>query len=150
MANTVLWNNRPTAEELIGFNGTLVDLANDDTAVSDECTNGTGLYTWGDFLLYASGFADIPTAGGYFELHIVYEFGTTYGDGEAGDMGDANLSGNTLAAVFPINAVNESQYVQVVGLPLRPHDFKAAIVNETGQSLNDGTLNVFRYTEAIT
>lgn len=149
MPKTILWNARPSAEELIAAAGTLKNLANAATAISGECANGTGLFTHADFLLYAHDFAAAPSAGGYFELHIVYEFGAILADGEDGDLaGTPNLTAATLVGVFPIKASDEDQYVQLVGVPIGPHDFKVCIVNRTGQAIDnsDGsTLNIFRY-----
>lgn len=153
MANTILWNARPSAEELIAAAGSLKNLANNANAISAECANGTGLYTLADFLIYAHDFAAAPTAGGYFELHIVYEFGTTFGDGEDGDLaGTPNLTGNTLVGVFPVKASDEDQYIQLTRVPIGPHDFKCVVVNRTGQAIanTDGsTLNIFRYCDEI-
>lgn len=153
MANTIIWNARPSAEELIAATGTLKNLANAANAISGACENGTGLYTYADFLLYLHDFAAAPTAGGYFECHIVYEFNTTYGDGEDGDLaGTPNLTGNTLVGVFPVKASDEDQYIQLIGVTLRPHDFKVVLVNKCGQAIpnTDGsTLNIFRYCDEV-
>jgi hypothetical protein len=149
MANAILWDARPTAETLIDTDGALKNLANDATAVSAECENGTGLYTHADFLLYVHDFAAAPSSGGYFALHIVYEFGAVFGDGEDGDLaGTPNLTGNTLVGIFPLKAADEDQAIPLVGVPIGPHDFKCCVVNESGQAIpnTDGSyLKIFRY-----
>lgn len=149
MVSAILWNARPSGEELIAAAGALKNLANAASAVSAECANGTGLYPLADFLLYLHDFASAPTAGGYFELHIVYEFGAIMGDGEDGDLaGTPNLTANTFAGIFPVNAADEDQYIQLVGVPIGPHDFKCVLTNKCGQAIanTDGsTFNIFRY-----
>lgn len=156
MANTILWNARPTAEALIAADGVLKNLAAAGVATcAADVANGTDLYTHADFLLYVHDFAAAPAAGGYFSLHILYEFGTTYGDGEDGDVANvtaAHLSGNTLVGVFPINASDEDQYVQLTGVPIGPHDFRVVIVNKTSQAIpnTDGsTLAIYRYCQEL-
>jgi hypothetical protein len=153
MAKNILWNARPAAEELIAVAGALKNLANAGIAISGECANGTGLFTMADFLLYLHDFAAVPTAGGFFELHIVYEFGTIMGDGEDGDLaGTPRLSGNTLVGVFPVYAGDEDQYIPLPGVPISPHDFKVCLVNRCGQAVanTDGsTLNIFRYCSEV-
>jgi hypothetical protein len=150
---TILWDSNPAAETLIAADGSLKNLANAAIAVSAECANGTGLYRWADFELYAHDFAAAPTAGGYFELHICYQLdGTNYADGEDGDLADPNLSAATLVGVFPILNSDEDQRVQLTGVPLRPFDFKCCVVNKTGQAIpnTDGSfLKIYRSTEEI-
>ena len=152
MASTLLWNARPAAEVLIAASGVLKNLAAAGVATcAADVANGTDLYTHADFLLYIHDFAAAPTAGGYFSLHIIYEFGTVYGDGEDGDVAAvaaAHLSGNTLVGVFPIDAVDEDQYVQLTGVPIGPHDFRVVIVNNTSQAIpntDNSTLSIYRY-----
>ena len=153
MPKTILWDSNPAAETLIAADGSLKNLANAAIAVSAECANGTGLYRWADFELYAHDFAAAPTAGGYFELHICYQLdGTNYADGEDGDLADPNLSAATLVGVFPILNSDEDQRVQLTGVPLRPFDFKCCVVNKTGQAIpnTDGSfLKIYRSTEEI-
>lgn len=153
MAKQILWDAHPAAETLIAAAGALKNLANAATAVSAECANGTGLYRWADFELYAHDFAAAPTAGGYFELHIVYQLdGTNYADGEDGDLADPNLSAATMVGVFPILASDEDQRVQLCGIPIGPHDFVCCVVNRTGQAIanTDGSfLKVYRYSEEV-
>jgi hypothetical protein len=154
MANKIIWDARPTASELIAATGVLKNLANAATAISPtDVANGTALNTYADFLLYLHDFAAAPTAGGYFECHIIYEFNTTYGDGEDGDLaGTPNLTGNTLVGVFPVKASDEDQYIQLMGVPIRPHDFRVLLVNKCGQAIpnTDGsTLNIFTYCDEV-
>lgn len=150
MPSKLLWDARPSAVELIAAAGVLKNLANAATAISPtDVANGTDLNTHADFLLYLHDFAAAPTAGGYFELHIVYEFGTTYGDGEDGDLaGTPRLSSATLAGIFPVYAGDEDQYIPLTGVPIGPHDFRVVLVNKCGQAIpnTDGsTLNIFTY-----
>ena len=151
MPSAILWDANPAAETLIAADGALKNLANAAIAVSAECANGTGLFTRATFELYAHNFAAAPTAGGYFELHICYQLdGTNYADGEDGDLAEPNLSAATLVGVFPILASNEDQRVQLCGVPLEPFDFKACVVNKTGQAIpnTDGSfLKVYRYSD---
>ena len=152
MASTLIWNARPSAEALIAAAGVLKNL---DAAAMALCAadvaNGTDLYTHADFLLYLHDFDAAPAAGGYFSLHILYEFTTTYGDGEDGDLGGvttACLNGNTLAGIFPVRAADDAQYIQLTGVPIGPHDFRVVIVNNTSQAIVDSdgsTLDMFRY-----
>jgi hypothetical protein len=150
MANAILWDARPSAEAVIAANGVLKNLANAATAISPaDVANGTDLKTQADFLLYLHDFAAAPTAGGYFELHLIYEFTTLYGDGEDGDLaGTPRLTGNTLAGIFPVYAGDEDQYIQLCGVPIGPHDFRCVLVNKCGQAVanSDGSLlNIYRY-----
>lgn len=150
MANAILWDARPSAEAVIAADGVLKNLANGATAISPtDVANGTDLKTHADFLLYLHDFAAAPTAGGYFELHLIYEFTTLYGDGEDGDLaGTPRLTGNTLAGIFPVYAGDEDQYIQLTGVPIGPHDFRVVLVNKCGQAIpnTDGSLlNIYRY-----
>lgn len=153
MANKILWDANPSAETLIAADGALKNLANDGIAVSSEVTNGTDLFTQATFELYAHDFAAAPDAGGYFELHIVYQLdGTNYADGEDGDLADPNLSAATYHGAFPILNSDEDQRVPLIGIPIHPFDFKVCIVNKTGQAIanTDGsTLKVFRYSPEV-
>ena len=150
MPSKLIWDARPSAVELIAAAGVLKNLANAATAISPtDVANGTALNTHADFLLYLHDFAAAPSAGGYFECHIVYEFNTTYGDGEDGDLaGTPTLGANTLVGVFPTKAADEDQYIQLCGVPIGPHDFRVLLVNKCGQAIanTDGsTLNIFTY-----
>lgn len=150
MPSKLLWDARPSAVELIAAAGVLKNLANAATAISPtDVPNGTDLNTHADFLLYLHDFAAAPTAGGYFELHIVYEFGAIYGDGEDGDLaGTPRLSSATFAGIFPVYAGDDDQYIPLTGVPIGPHDFRVVLVNKCGQAIpnTDGsTLNIFTY-----
>lgn len=148
MANALLWDARPTAQTIIATTGALKNLANAAIAVSDEVENGTALKTHADFLLYIHDFAAAPSSGGYFEVHIVYQMDSVYGDGEDGDLADPNLSGLTLVGIMPVVAVDEDQTLQLVGVPIGPHDFKVCVKNASGQAIpnTDGSyLKVYTY-----
>ena len=150
MANKILWDARPSAVAIVAADGVIKNLANAATAITAaDIPNGTDLNTHADFLLKLHDFAAAPTAGGYFELHIVYEFGTLYGDGEDGDLdGTPVLGGATLAGVFPVAAADAVQHIQLTGIPIGPHDFRVLLVNKCGQAIanSDGsTLNGFFY-----
>jgi hypothetical protein len=153
MANKILWDARPTAATLLDTTGALKNLANNGLAVSAEHANGTNLNTHADFLLYVHDFAAAPSAGGYFELHLVYEFDSVFGDGEDGDLaGTPNLTGNTLVGVFPVKAADEDQTIQLAGIPIGPHDFKAVVVNKSGQAIpnTDGSyLKIYPYCNEV-
>lgn len=149
MVAPLLWDARPTAATLIAVDGVLKNLANDGNAISAEVANGTALKTHMDLLLYVHDFAAAPSAGGYFAIHIVYEFDTTMGDGEDGDLaGTPNLTGNTFVGQFPLKASDEDQTIQKVGIPIGPHDFKVVLVNKSGQAIpnTDGSyLKAYTY-----
>lgn len=158
MANTILWNARPTAETVMAADAVapagLRDADNNEELIAAaDVANGTGLYTYADFLLYLHDFDAAPTAGGYFELHIIYEFDALYGDGEDGDVaGNPGLSGNTLHGVFPVTASDENQYIQLLRVPIGPHDFRVILVNKCGQAIadSDGSfLYVYRYCDEL-
>ena len=92
MANKIQWDARPTAATVMAADAVapagLRDADNAEVLIAAaDVANGTALNTYADFLLYLHDFDAAPTAGGYFELHIIYEFDTTYGDGEDGDVG---------------------------------------------------------------
>ena len=154
MANKILWDALPTpAIIMAAAGGPLKNLADDGIAVSSEVTNGTALNTMGSFELYVHDFAAAPDAGAYFELHIVYQLdGTNFADGEDGDLADPNLSAATLAGVFPILNSDEDQRVQLTGVPMEPFDFKACVVNKTGQAIpntDNSTLTFFPYSAEV-
>jgi hypothetical protein len=152
MASALLWDARPTGEAVIASTGVLKNLANDGVAVAPaDVGNGTDLKTHADFLLYVHDFASAPSAGGYFALYIIYEFNTTYGDVEDGDVANvtaAHLNASQFVGLFPVNASDEDQYIQLIGIPIGPHDFRCVVVNKSGQAIanSDGsTLTIFRY-----
>lgn len=152
MVSALLWNERPTGETVMATTGPLKNLAAAGVAVAAaDVANGTGLLTHADFLLYVHDFAAAPAAGGYFSLYLIYEFGTTYGDVEDGDVANvtaAHLNASQFAGIFPVNASDEDQYIQLCGVPIGPHDFRCVIANNTSQAIpnTDGsTLTIFRY-----
>ena len=158
MANAVLWNDRPSAEVVMDVDDVapagLRDADNAEVLIAPaDVANGTGLFTHADFLLYLHDFDAAPAAGGYFECHIVYEFGTTYGDGEDGDVGGTpHLSGATFVGAFPVYAGDEDQTIQLVGVPIGPHDFRVILVNKCGQAIADADgsyLKIFRYSTEV-
>lgn len=158
MANTIIWNARPSAEVIMATDAVApAGLRDADDAeiliAAADVANGTGLYTFADFLLYLHDFDAAPTAGGYFELHLCYELGTVYGDGEDGDVaGTPRLGGNTLMGIFPVYAGDENQAIQLLRVPIGPHDFRAILVNKCGQAIANGDgsyLSIFRYCDEV-
>jgi len=148
MPSAILWDARPTAQTIIATTGALKNLANAAIAVSDEVENGTALKTKADLLLYVHDFAAAPTAGGYFECHVVYQMDAVYGDGEDGDLADPNLSANTYVGQFPIIATDEDMHISLMGVEIYPHDFKVCVKNSTGQAIpnTDGSyLKIYTY-----
>lgn len=124
-------------------------LASDGVALDGaDYDNATNLYTEASFLLYVSGFGGVPDGGG-IELHAIYKVdGTNYGDYEDGDAAGTATSligANTLVAVFDVRAANEDQYLQAVGVPLKPFAVRFALKNTTGQSLaaSGNTLGIY-------
>ncbi len=134
MANKILWAVESSATLLTTE---LNNLANTATAIDGaDYDNGTNKFQYADFLLYLIAFDGAPTAGGYFELHLFYRHdGTHYADGEAGDLGGVKPSGATLHGVFPVDVTNAEQYIQLLGVPLSPFVFRAAVTNKCGQGL---------------
>lgn len=149
MANEQLWNARPSAETLIATDGSLKNLADGAIAVTAADDNGTDLDTRADFELYLHDFAAAPDAGAVFQLHICYEMdASNYCDGEDGDMADPNLSANTLMGIFNVLDSDEDQRIQLLGVPLSPHDFTAALVNLCGTAIpntNGSFLKMYKY-----
>ena len=158
MANKIQWDARPTGADVMAATAVapagLRDADNNEILIAAaDVANGTALNTYADFLLYLLEFDAAPTAGGYFELHIIYEFDTLYGDGEDGDVaGTPRLTGNTLVGIFPVYAGDENQYIQLMGVPTRPHDFRCILVNKCGQPVvdSDGSfLKIFPYCDEL-
>ena len=160
MANAVLWDARPSAETVMATtsvapNGLRDADASEILVAAADVANGTDLKTHADFLLYLLDFDDHPHAGDYVELHIIYEFGTLYGDGEDGDVAaptTIRLSGATFAGLFPIYgtaaAGDENQHIQLCGIPIGPHDFRVVLKFMCSHNLadSDGSfLQIFRY-----
>ena len=134
MANKILW----AAESGTTLLSTeLNNLAPDGLAIDGaDYDNATNLFTEASFLLYCDDFDAAPTAGDYMELHLCYKVdGTLYGDGEDGDLaGTPALSGNTLVGIFPLDATDGNQSIQLMGVPLKPFAFKAVIVHKGSAS----------------
>jgi len=160
MANALLWDALPSAEVVMATDDVapagLRDADSLEILISPadtEVTNGTGLKMFAMFELYIVDFDAAPTAGGYCELHIMYQLdGTNYADGEDGDVADPNLSAATLVGVFPIFAGDEDQRVQLGPIQLQPFDFRVALVNKCGQAIadSDGSfLKIYRYTPEV-
>ena len=153
MASTLIWNARPTKEIVMAADAVapagLRDADDAETLIAAaDVANGTDLLTYADFLLYLHDFDAAPDAGGYFELHIIYEFDALYGDGEDGDVAAPHLSANTLFGIFPVYAGDEDQHIQLTGVPIGPYDFRVVLVNKSGDAIanTDGSfLYIFRY-----
>jgi hypothetical protein len=157
MANLILWNARPTAEVCFETDDVATaGLRNATTAqmaagliCPADIANGTDLYTHADFLLKLHDFDDVPHAGDFLELHIFYEFGTVYGDGEHGDVaGTPIYTGPSLHGVFPIAAFDAVQCIQLLGVPIGPHDFRVALKGTVSHDIadSDGSfLYIYRY-----
>ena len=154
MANKILWDAKPTGTVIMAASGgPLRALANDGIAVSDEVNNGTDLNDMAAFELYVHDFAAAPDSGGYFECHIVYQLdGTNYADGEDGDVGDPNLGMATLVGTFPVVAVDEDPRIQLIDIPIPPFDFKACVVNKSGDAIPDtdnSKLTIWTYSHEV-
>jgi hypothetical protein len=154
MANALLWDARPSAADVFATGAGLKNAAATALLIAaGDVANGTDLKTHADFLLYLHAFDDHPHAGDHIECHIVYEFNTTYGDGEDGDVaGTPRLTGNTLVGVFPVYgtaaAGNENQTIQLTGVPIGPHDFRVVLqlrMNHDLTDVNDHYLKIFTY-----
>jgi len=154
MANKIIFDALPTPAVIMAADAAdvLLSLEVGGIAVSSEVANGVAANnTMASFQLYIGKFAAAPTAGGYFECHIVYKMDDTlFADGETGDVADPNLSAATLVGIFPIFAADEPQLIALNHVPLQPFDFKVCIVNKTSQALGDGdpdtsTLKAFLY-----
>jgi len=152
MANKVLWQTESSATLM---STELNNLANDAFAVDGaDYDNATNQFRFADFELFLDDFDAAPDAGGYFELHLLYKLdGTNYCDGYDGDAdADSELTGATLAGVFPVTANDADQRVQLLGVQLSPYAFRAAIKNECGQDLtavDTHTLKIFPYNEEV-
>jgi hypothetical protein len=141
MANKILMQPESSASLMTTE---LNNLANAATAVDGaDYDNATNQFMYADFQLYLIDFDAAPTAGGYFELHLLYKFdGTHYADNEEGDAATPVCSGNTLVGIFPVQATDGPQYIGIRGVQLSPYAFKAALVNKCGQGLTGVDTNV--------
>jgi len=154
MANAILHDARPSGADVFATGAGLKNAAATALLIAAaDVANGTDLKTHADFLLYLHAFDDHPHAGDYIELHIIYEFGTVYGDGEDGDVaGTPRLSAATLAGVFPVYgtaaAGNENQTIQLCGIPIGPHDFRVVLqlrMNHDLTDVDDHYMKIFTY-----
>jgi hypothetical protein len=148
MANKVLWAAESGATILTTE---LNSLADDGVAIDGaDYDNAANKYTEASFLLYISGFAGVPDGGGV-ELHAIYKVdGTHYGDREDGDVAGtaANLIGaNSFLGTFDVRAADEDQYLQLMGVPLKPFAVRFAVKNTTGQAFDaaNSTLAIYPY-----
>ena len=143
MVSKLLWTNE-TGITLLSTE--LNNLANDALAVDgSDYDNFSKRYTEASFLLYAIDFDAAPSAGAYFELHIIYKVdGTNYGDNEDGDVANPSGNANTLVGIFPIRAADEDQYIQLMGIPLKPFAFRVALKNKTGTGLTAVDTNLLK------
>jgi len=90
--------------------------------------NATNLFRWAAFFLHLTAFDDVPHAGDTVELHLFYKLdGTLYADGEEGDAATPVPTSNSLHGLFQIAATNSLQNQQVLGVPLLPFAFRAAL-----------------------
>jgi len=146
MANKILWQQESGATimeaelDSLADNGVAIDGADYD--------NATNQYTEASFMLYIAGFGGVPDGGG-IELHAIYKVdGTHYGDSEDGDVAGAAASlvnAGTLVGIFVVRAANEDQYLQIMGVPLKPFAVRFALKNTTGQALaaDNNTLGIY-------
>ncbi len=129
MANKILWAVETGATIM---STELNNLAPGGLAIDGaDYDNATNLYTEASFLLYLDDFDAAPTAGDYMELHLFYKVdGTLYGDGEDGDLAGTPVpSGNTLVGIFPLDATDGNQSIQLMGVEIKPFAFRAAILH---------------------
>ena len=136
MASKILW----AAESVATLLTTELDnMANAATVIDGaDYDNATNLFQQADFLLHLIDFDAPPTAGGYFELHIIYKLdGTLYGDGDDGALSVPVLSAATMVGIFPVDVTDGPQHIQCIGVPLSPFAFRVAVKNMCGQALTD-------------
>ena len=129
MASKILW----AAESGTTIMSTeLNNLAPGGMAIDGaDYDNATNKYTEASFSLHLQDFDAAPTAGDYMSLHLIYKIdGTLYCDGEEGDAATPTLSGNTLVGIFPLEAVDSIQIIQLMGVPLKPFAFRAVISHD--------------------
>lgn len=137
MANKILW----VAESGATLMTTELNALADDGVAIDgaDYDNATNEYTEASFLLYITGFAGVPDGGGV-ELHAIYKVdGTHYGDSEDGDVAGTAASlvnAGTLVGVFKVRAADEDQYLQLMGVPLKPFAVRFALKNTTGYAFD--------------
>lgn len=133
MANKILWAAESAATLL---STELNNVANGATVVDGaDYDNATNKFQYADFLFQGI-FDAACDAGSYIELHIFYKLdGSVYGDGEDGDIAAPVASGASLVGIFPIGADAGPIYQQIIGVPLSPFAFRAAVKIVTGQDM---------------
>lgn len=134
MVSKILWAAESEAVLLL----TELNNAADGAIIVDgaDYDNATSKFRFADFLFHATDFDAAPAAGSTVELHIFYKLdGTNYADGENGDAASPTPTGNSLHGIFHIEAVDSSQYQQILDLPLSPKAFRAAVVLNLGTDL---------------
>lgn len=150
MANKLLW----TAESAATLLTTELQNQADGSTIVDgaDYDNATNLYRHADFFFYGT-FDAACDAGAIVELHLFYKLdGTNYGDGEDGDVAAPVATGNSLHGIFIIGADAGPIYQQVLGVPLSPFAFRAAVKLDTGQDLTDVAthwLKMYPYNEEL-
>lgn len=107
-----------------------------DIAVdSTDYDNATNRYNWADFLIDPYSIEN-ANEGGYVELHLFYKLdGTSYGDGEDGDVAAPTPTPNSRHGIFNFENAAGQQLQQVLEVPLSPFAFRACIVNKAGQAM---------------
>ena len=151
MANELLWLPKTVADLLT----TELNNASTGATIVDAGTyaNQTNKYRWADFFLHLEDFDAAPAAGSTVELHIFYRLdGTLYADGEEGDGATPVATGNSLHGLFQVAATDGPQNQQVLGVPLRPFEFKAAVkLNITTEltAVNTHYLKMYPYNEEL-
>ena len=149
MANKILWVPESAATLL----STELNNAADGATIVDgaDYDNATNKFRWADFFFFGT-FDAACDSGAVVELHIFYKLdGTHYADGEDGDVAGAQASGNSKHGIFIINAQADA-YQQVLGVPLRPFAFRAAVKLDTGQDLtavDTHWLKMYPYNEEV-
>ena len=150
MANKVNWEVESAATLLSTELNNVAD--GSTTPDSADYDNATNKYRFADFFFYGE-FDAACDAGAYIELHIFYKLdGTNYGDGEDGDMAAPVPTANSWHGNFVIGADAGPIYQQLLGVPLRPFAFRAAIKLVTGQDLTAADthwVKMYPYNEEI-
>ena len=133
MANKVKWAVESAATLM-----TAAELNNKADATllpaAADYDNATNKFRFGSFFFFGT-FNAACDADAIIELHLFYKLdGANYGDGEDGDMGAAQASGNSRHGIFNIGAQADI-YQQVLHVPILPFAFKAGLLLATGQDL---------------
>jgi hypothetical protein len=140
MANKILWDSSPTPADVFATGAGLKNASGTATLIAAaDVANGTALNTHADFLLFLHDFDDTPHAGDYIELHIAYKFGAgKYGDGEDGDVaGTPQLGVSTYVGYFPVAALKAHQFIQLMGVEIKPYDFRVILKLAVSHDLSD-------------